>query len=425
MITLTDWMAAMADGNDQISQKICTDPDVVKKTGGPGNLVFKNSDRNRTWTVPRFISNTKCTTASDCASVPGAPQCKPVGSSGNFCQYTPEFGTDVFSGTCNFASQELCEQLSNLPYTCDAKGCKIKPEQIADKTDPKTTAPNPYVEWHTDLTCRDDSGCIFPSTCNSQKHCTCTGDQDCAGNLVCVGGQCSAGSGETTGRCILGNFLLRQYCENPKSRCAANPDGSMPDGCDSSGDKVGVSDVPPFIYDKNLSQCFETKEYCDRFDQGFDAGAKTCTKSGGQKVGEFLLGKTIFNFFSKGAHCSTEPVSRAAAGDFLGSFSKLPKQISVNVDPGIVAHKTLLRENFGAPGVSLFLVYRRDVQEPLVGFDVAQVRRAFPEIVKPIGGQDHIVISLAQVVRNPALKKIYLTLGTSTEITNNIFSVKK
>lgn len=94
--------------------------------------------------------------------------------------------------------------------------------------------------------------------------------------------------GEKYGKCVFGNFSLRNWCENPSSRRA--------------GQNVrGVTDVPPFKYDQEQGQCLMTKDYCKYMGTDFkDSVPPDCKISQAQKwVGKFT-GKTLFRGMKKG-----------------------------------------------------------------------------------------------------------------------------
>jgi hypothetical protein len=84
--------------------------------------------------------------------------------------------------------------------------------------------------------------------------------------------------------CSRGNFLLQNWCENPKSRSANGK--SVP----------GVTNVPSFKYFVNTNgeeSCEIPKSYCDKKGQSYDSSTKKCYVPGGQSALEFVTGTTI------------------------------------------------------------------------------------------------------------------------------------
>jgi hypothetical protein len=104
--------------------------------------------------------------------------------------------------------------------------------------------------------------------------------------------------GQQIGKCILGNFALRDWCENPHSRRAGQ---FVP----------GVTNVPPFDYDQTTGICSMTKPYCDYMGVGFtkkndDLFKETglslpdCHEGTWQKLAEKVTGKVLFRGMKRG-----------------------------------------------------------------------------------------------------------------------------
>ncbi len=105
-------------------------------------------------------------------------------------------------------------------------------------------------------------------------------------------------TGEKIGKCILGNFALRDWCENPHSRRA----GQF---------VAGVTNTPPFHYNQTTGNCEMTKDYCDYMGIGFtdrnddyykETGIDVpdCHESTVQKIAEKITGKVLFRGFKRG-----------------------------------------------------------------------------------------------------------------------------
>lgn len=126
------------------------------------------------------------------------------------------------------------------------------------------------------------------------------------------------------GKCVYGNFVLRKWCTSPSER----RDEVVP----------GVTDVHPFAYDEHTGKCGLTREYCERdMQESYEVDSKgrgNCYSTTGQSVGEFFLGKTVFR-----------GIERA----------------------------TMVGENFGGPGLHLYLA-----ADGTLTFDDRLVKAAYP-----------------------------------------------
>ena len=460
---------AVAFASDQVAKAVCDKFTSDAKSGlipgcttGENCVVFKNDGSNRSWQIPYSIdlANT-CTPISppdanrqnpECmARTPLLPMCLPNPDDPKTynCQYAPEFGKDVFSGTCLIGTKEFCTNLSVLPYTCDSNNCTFTPKS----TDPKKPD-KPYVEWRDDAGCSDNSGCYYPqSSCDTvQQKCRCVTSNDCNGTTTCQDGYCVGG-----GQCVLGNFMLRQYCEEPSSRCAPNSDGSFPDGCKSNGTEVGATDVPAFHYNETTGNCSLTADYCQRFDKyysmdnacttnqdcqnidpanptsyechipkgssnGFCSGPSSECYEGstGKKIAQFFIGSTLFNMFSNGTTCNILSMEKFSE-QVTSRLNKMPERIQVSVDPDKVLAKKILKADAVAPGVGLYLIYHKAQHKPAIGVIYSEVRRVFPKNVAYVGNELTLIIKKSELKDNPALKRLYGFLGMADELRENLF----
>ncbi len=152
-------------------------------------------------------------------------------------------GCDEAAGNCKFLTKDSCLAQSG-DFKDQGQGTK------------------PYLEWHPEL----------------------------------VGAKTS--SGENIGKCVMGNFSLRDWCENPHSRRA----GQF---------VAGVTNVPPFNYNQTTGICEMTKDYCkymgvgytDRNDDYFKEtgiAVPDCHEGTFQKIAEKITGKVLFRGFKRG-----------------------------------------------------------------------------------------------------------------------------
>jgi hypothetical protein len=443
-LTTLDLVHSMAFANDQVSKMKCTDPELIKQfCDGDQCLLWKNNQSMRMWPKPCKVTTTKCTSDVDCKNTFGTQEC----NSDGFCSYCP---TDPPAGHCHIATEKACMDNSTLPYTCTKDGCTQNKDTDKDK-DKKDTS---YLEWRN-VTCDADSPCPNPGQTCEEGKCTCTISDDCPGAATCENGKCEGN------RCVLGNFLLREWCENPSSRCTKDKDGNYPAMCDGSSSKPGVTDVPPFMYNNNDGQCYMTKDYCDRYTHSYSKGVCTvdtdcatgevcygnpetpsaqkyctgpgseCKISAGEEIGEMAVGKTLFHLFSNGLKCesfvqpeSKTPDLKTNLMKILKQFDNTPDTITANADSKHMVSKTLTGKNFAGSGINIYLITWSEDSgvKPLVqsGFDADEVIKVFPSIVTKIHGVKHIQLKKKDIGKDSGLKRIFLTLASSQWVTSNI-----
>ena len=295
-----------------------------------------------------------CTSSKDCTD---GMECipDPNNNPNLVCGYSPK---DVASGHCIFNNEQACLAQGKLPYTCTDSDCTM------DKN-----SKYPYTEWAID-----------------EK-----GD----------------------GKCIVGNFALRQWCENPISRCAKDSNGNFPSECQGNSSQPGVTDVPPFFYDRHKSMCYMTHDYCNVFGREYTLGgcnnnsdcgtgytcvqqntgkyctgiASDCQKSAGEKAGEFFLGNTLFYMLDKGvAKCKSKE-----------EFTE---------------NRKLLGADFGGKGINLYLGKDEDI-----GFDIEEVKKVYPGIIK----NGKILIE-KEDLKDVNIKRIYLTMKSKSWIRDLLIS---
>lgn len=473
--TTADIVAAMSYAKDQINFKKCKDPDILKKICPDGKtdcLVWKENTNDKLWTTPNLTTASVCKTDSDCDKVYGAPQCLMDTIRGEkVCSFQP---TEIKSGSCNVATKELCDKSSKLPYTCDSDNkCKpiYEPKKCKKDGDCKkgkckeghcvcsndedcdsnkcennicqTPPSTHYVEWRPDTTCSAKEPCPGGLVCSNDGKCQCTKDGQCPGNGTCVDGVC------TGGRCILGNWPLKQWCENPPSRCKPDDDtGKYPPMCNGSSKAPGVVDVPAFEYNDQTGSCHITKPYCDYYKIDYEGGAGGCTKdsdcggddykqtchkknatdttgtcvgpnsdckiSSGQKVGEFIMGATIFRYFKDGRKClfgeGYEP--KKLPHQINTMFSEYPEKVVVKGDKRDMAARKLIFPNYIGK-INLYYIVWTDGKKGS-GVDASEVRKEFPNNVFKKDDRKVVMVKKSDVISSGdiKLKKLYLTLNS-------------
>jgi len=424
--TMVDYANGVSYARQQIAKMKCLDPDGITTACGtrPGCIKWKPDKSAQTFPIPKNIYRKDCQSDGDCEmgfcdKTSGNCTCFPkddknpckrgmdcIQDPGNLANLVCGYAPTVDTGHCVFADSDSCREQGALPYTCDDFGyCTNIPVEKQTKS---------YTEWRKPTS--------DPST----------GTPD-------------------PGRCVLGNFLLKMWCENPGSRCLKDPDtGEYPSECTGGENTRGVTDVPPFYYDDTKGNCYMTHDYCDVF--GMDYNKKSCqddstcdkgdvcyippgttsghctgpgsdcTESSGQKAGEFFLGKTLFYLFSKKAKCETfiqdkgkSKVLQEAIKEKLG---KVTDSISVLSDERKVKEKKVLFPNFAGEGINLYLLTWKNGKEE-TGFLAQEVDKKYPRIVEKRG--DDLYISIGKKdITDKNLKRIFLTLQSKTWMLDNV-----
>lgn len=458
-----DIATAYAYACDQINRLKCNDVEVQNQVcaiQGQNCLQWKQNDNMRIWNTPSLVTSKKCTPSTvigDCKDQSGASECVPVknskGETEHFCGYKPTLGfgpnadpvSGIQSGKCHVIDQETCSKYSKSPFTCTESGCKF----IKNATGAYTEW-SPYAGMCDDgRTCSTDSDCPQGNFCrlNSSQELVCRlqGGSSCLPGSTCINGVCSCDSTTTspnpddlcpgtstcnnglctttlddptnpTGQCVLGNFINKEWCENPQSRCAPDSSGNYPKECHGSTSSPGITDVPPFFYNDKIGQCFMTKDYCSFFDMEYTGttctpqadsdgkptksdctntqwdicvpnsdGSGNCVGPGvecnlntGDDIAQFIVGKTLFALFS-GRHCdlykhphelklNTKSTPKGKGVDkhkglntqeklmdIFKQLNNLPQTLESLADPKMIASKKLLQKDF-VPGIDLYLI---------------------------------------------------------------------
>uniref|UniRef100_A0A6C0EKX0 Uncharacterized protein n=1 Tax=viral metagenome TaxID=1070528 RepID=A0A6C0EKX0_9ZZZZ len=427
--TALDLLHAQAYADAQIAKMKCTDPEIVEKVcagnAGGGQCITWNQD-NQAMTFPKpesyYINNScktdtdcyqgkcvggkcicqtdsDCIQGSSCLSDPNAPQTK-------VCAYAP---SDVAAGHCLFTNANACLTYGDVPYTCNCGAYGNSPGNCEPK--PKKDL-KPYLEWHLDK--------------NNQ------------------------------GKCILGNFTLRQWCENPCTRCVKNKStGKYPPACYSGPNSRGVTDVPPFYYDANKSACYMTKDYCDWY--AMDYNKKSCSSNAdcpgndnycdtrseqphctgpdakcylpsGDKLAEFIVGKTLFYMMKKGTTCQKESYQGPEVNKLQDMTKEIGKQFSQTstiacgmYDKKLIRSRKLVGKDFAGPGINLYTFQKTD-DKFVTGFDPDEVEKKYPDCVeRHPDGSVFICVDRNEIKGDKNLKRIYLTLNSGDWMSKMIF----
>ena len=283
-------------------------------------------------------------------------------------------GLDCDHGNCAIVTEDECKNQSQVPWgpggeelaTVECKkdeDCKNSAfEAVCSKAHGKCVPKKAYLEWHPN----------------------------------------SSGTGPG-GMCQYGNFALRKWCEYPATR--------------STSSVNGMTNVPPFDYKPETGKCEITKDYCDWMEVSFKHDSQnrpTCYLKTGQKIGEFIMGKTIFRAFKKDDNKDNEDY-QPPRQSLMSGFNKLG-HVQKLADTKYIQDKNLVSKDFGGPGIHLYhIAWKPSAMEKDkgtvkdgMGMLAKEVKKVYPEAVTKIDGDMYISISRDQVRKNPKLKRIYL-----------------
>lgn len=442
--TQLDFLQGFAYATQQINRLKCTDPSIIASvcnaTGsGGGNCIQWNSDKQaQIFPTPQNYYNQDCKTDSDCLMGncdPSTGKCRcvadkdckqgmnciqdPESTRNLICGYAPK---DTDAGHCVFTNETSCVNQGEMPFICNCQADGSTPGHC--ETLPKDQLVKSYTEWHTDT----PSGTGPP--------------------------------GPPTGKCVLGNFLLRQWCEKPCVRCAKGSDGTYPPECLGGTESNGITTVPQFYYDKNKGACYMTHDYCDAFGMDYNKGScrtdadcsagdkcfdsplggycvgpdSECSESLGQKVGEFVVGKTLFYLFNKGG-CKTDgnkesfttdqedsksiPKLSSVLKDINEKFNKSPTTACSLVDEKLIRSKTVLTKDFAGPGINLYMITWKS-GAVFTGFISSELEKKYKGYIIQRNGDKYICIDRDHLGSDNNLKRIYLTMNSKSWLTELI-----
>jgi len=205
-------------------------------------------------------SSGECVTTNRCKGVPCVDNTTCNASKNQICvsgtcsNYDCSKDDDCGDGTTNTCVQKkVCK---STDCTSDDQ-CKEGTTNVClgigkcPMIPPDDTIQKGYLEWHRadycdgkTSTCKGGS-----STCTDNK-CTCVDTNDCRGSAVCKDKVCTTVPEDIDGLykdgiCVYGNFVLRQFCENPQCISEEYP-----------------STEPPFVYNQRNGTCSIAQGYC-------------------------------------------------------------------------------------------------------------------------------------------------------------------
>ncbi len=262
-------------------------------------------------------------------------------------------------GYCKVATKAMCSSLSKETKGEPCVKGQCKTQGATCKADGYCYLKWPYLEYHNPTT-GTEKPCSVNKQCPEGQYC------DEYNNLC---------RSSDTGKCVYGNFLLRNWCLNPGMR----DDRSV----------RGLTDVYPFNYDVNQGKCFISMPYCEYsmgVTFGKDAkGQPTCYSNVGQQLGEFFIGSTIFR---SGRYRKWER--------FMDKEYEVREGFEGNLEDKVPL-RTLLGKDFGGPGVHLYMY------DDQVGCDLKEIKAAYPQHV-----QGNLVRFTKKDLHDPFKKRLLL-----------------
>lgn len=436
--TSVDLIHAIAYARQQVAYLKCQDSEIVNTVcnsnpsgnlpaGGGTCIKWKQDESQAYFSKPVNYYRHTCSTDDDCymgKCIDGKCSCTSDSDCGNLnclsdpkdpsdliCGYAPDF---VASGNCVFTNKQACLSQGQLPWDCSACGPQgNKPGQCTTVSGAAGgTGPQfPYLEWH-----EDEQG---------------------------------------NGKCVLGNFLLKQWCEYPCTRCIPDSTGKYPTECTSGVNTPGVTDVPPFFYDSSKGSCYITHDYCDHYGlrytgnscqkdedcnkgdfcdlrtgtgkcTGPDTKCYTPTKD---KIAQFFVGRTLFYMMQKGKVCEKFTSSRKEEkseleeikDDIKQNLSKIPSTVLFLYDPKKITKEKILMKNYAGNNINLYL-FEIEKEKAVVGFKPSEIENKYPSLVQHhYDGTISISIDKSDLQGDKNLKRIYLSLGSASWITKSMF----
>lgn len=282
---------------------------------------------------------------------------------------------DAEYGNCMINSRKLCMENSILPYINDPSAKNYGDTDF------------PVTKCDTDEDCKD---LVYTNMNGNQikgGKCLPTGDnteKKCLPKLSYYEWR--------DNKCILGNFMLKKWCEIPSSR-------------DNKTVK-GMTDTPPFKYDDKTGKCNITKEYCDwegvDFKEKNKNGRPDCHDTGGF-LEDWILGKTLFRSMKNSFKCHKEKFTL--------------------IDDSKKSTERLIAKDFAGKDINIYAISWDydvsdyvDITKPIVGYNCSEIEKKYPELIVKKDGLKFIKITLDDVKKRPELKRIFFVCNAGTTL---------
>jgi hypothetical protein len=473
MATLTkkDNINALQYALNRLTQELCEDPNMLKKIcvndAEKNCLKWTDDDSGRLWPhICTYDSSKKCTSNSDCNYAELGQTCinnidnpKDPNKYCGFCTNKQK------AGNCKINSKKLCEDNSEIPYECTSDGICVDKPLNPDREKQKN-----YLEWHTDD--KDSNGkCIYGNYVakqyaeypksrpnlseknlshipppfqydSSKSDMYITKDYCDYYNQNYGSGSCSRDNNiENKNKdCVSRNNKNLGVCVDsidPNEPCKADSDCSMKE------DKCieGVCGGTKSICEKTGCVMDDDCKIGDSCKEGRCIGKHSnCWLSTGQVIGEMVIGKTIFNGFSRacfapllGDNIKPARKERVKLKSFIEEtfegLNKTPQSITKLSDSKHISTKNLVFPNFAGNGINLYMIFWKpesglDYLHDM-GFDSDEVSKIYPKNVKVIDGKKYISINKSEISKDLNLKRIFLTLNSSKWMFENAINSNK
>lgn len=221
--TMLDNYMSLAYASDRVLKELMSNKDIVSRICKGKNqdcLKYIPDNFYKKWRdIYATDPDKNCSTDTDCNQNLGE-KCIQDDFGKKLCGYSTN---DVSSGMVHINDKSFCLEKSKMPVICDKNSCY----KNKDST---------YLEWRENSVLDDKSK-------NDQLN----------------------------GKCILGNWALKNYAENPVFRGWKDPE-AKPDDSKKDDSKKDTWDDQKFFYDDTVGKIYMTPDYCNYYDTNFGSG---------------------------------------------------------------------------------------------------------------------------------------------------------
>ncbi len=434
-----DLKSAIAYAMDKVNQEIRNNENIMKRicqNKSSDCYKFIPDDSYRFWNhIYEIDEKRPCQNDKNCRTDLGET-CIPNNDNKKYCGYSTQ---NIVSGKFHINDEKLCTENSKIPIKCENDKC----DNIENAV---------YTEW------RENSELQKPIK-------------------------------DLKGKCIYGNFLLKEYAEDPKYReinlnmentkdfelkyddkvgkiymtkeyCSkyntkySSGNCGVLSGTDSSGNPIydkkeelcqgkGVckqNQDDSYACDaeertcqtNDKSKCLDTEKCSTELCKGNDCPTSgycineyaNCYSDTGKKIGELLLGKTLFNWFASEKvreRClNKEEFENKPIDNLFTLFNSFPDVCSKFADINYIKSKKLIYSNFAGEGIHLYkiewnkkAISKFNCPKIEVGFIAQEIEKIYNHIIKNKNNGRYIEFSKKDIINNN-IKRIYLISNIGT-----------
>lgn len=223
---------------------------------------------------------------------------------------------------------------------------------------------------------------------------------------------------EDNQKCILGNVLLKDFCQCPVLRRDEFVNGA--------------TNCPPFKYNNSSGKCYMSDKYCEWMGVSYtdqnDDGVPDCYRPAGQVFFEdiFLLGQTLYRqIFGQGprdpSYWQTENYkNNPEIKNLLERVRKSIKpNIEVLIDDHFIKNKKILKKNRGGKGINLYDIEWKNGKKS-TGFIESELKNKYSKYIIKKKGAKFLKLNFKDLPKDDIhLKRIY-GLSDSKNLIENI-----